>query len=83
MMTTENYQQLVDLRRAHDEENETINQAIDNYFAICDIAKKEFIEKSDWALENVHRLQEKREILHKEYINKVEAINNKCKEESA
>lgn len=83
MMTTENYQQLVDLRMAHDEENETINQAIDNFFTICDIAKKEFIEKTDWALENVHRLQEKREILHKEYINKVEAINNKCKEETA
>ena len=83
MMTTENYQQLMDLRRAHDEENETINQAIENYFAICEIAKKEFIEKSDWVLGNIQRLQEKREILHKEYINKVDAINNKRKEETA
>ena len=57
-------------------------RAIENYFAICEIAKKEFIEKSDWVLGNIQRLQEKREILHKEYINKVDAINNKRKEET-
>lgn len=82
-MTSEEYFEIHDLRTAYSEESDKISNAINNFFAICDIAKKEFIEKSDWALENIRKLQERREILHKECLSKIEAINNKYKEESA
>ena len=83
MITAEGCLKLHDLSRAHAEENAEIGKAIDNFFAICEIAKKEFIEKTDWALENVHKLQEKRETLHREYMDKVNELNNRYKEETA
>ena len=83
MITAEGCLKLHDLSRAHDEENEAISQSIENFFAICEIAKKEFIEKTDWALEHVNKMQQKRETLHREYMEKVNELTNKYKEKSA
>lgn len=83
MMTNEDYQALNELRERFEQEMAKINEAIQTYFDICDIARKKFAEKTDWALANVHKLQDKRESMYKEYAEKLEVICDKYKEESA
>lgn len=83
MMTNEDYQALNELRERFEQEITETNKAIQIYFDICDIARKEFAEKTDWALANVHKLQNKRESMYKEYAEKREVICDKYKEEPA
>lgn len=83
MITAEGCLKLHDLSKAYDEENEAISQSIENFFAICEIAKKEFIEKSDWALSNIQRLQARRETLHREFMDRQKEIEENYKEETA
>ena len=47
MMTYEDYKQLMELVQKRDEEAEEISKAIGGFFEICEIAKKEYIEKFD------------------------------------
>ena len=83
MMTYEDYKQLMELVQKRDEETEEISKAIGNFFEICEIAKKEYIEKFDWAMKNIDTLRAKRDAICDEYHQKIEAIYNKYKEETA
>lgn len=83
MMTNEDYLRLAELVLKRDEEAEVINRAIGNYFEICEIAKNEYIEKFDWAMKNIDTLRARRDAICDEANQKMEAIYNKYKEETA
>ena len=77
MMTYEDYKQLMELVQKRDEETEEVSKAIGNFFEICEIAKKEYIEKFDWAMKNIDTLRSKRDAICDEYHKKMEAIYSK------
>lgn len=81
MMTYEDYKQLMELVQKRDEEAEEISKAIGGFFEICEIAKKEYIEKFDWAMKNIDTLRSKRDAICKEANQKMEAIYSKYKTE--
>ena len=83
IMKYEDYLRLDELIKKRDEEEEVINRAIGNYFEICEIAKNEYIEKFDWAMKNIDTLRARRDAICDEYHQKIEAIYNKYKEETA
>ena len=81
MMTYEDYKQLMELVQKRDEETEEVSKAIGGFFEICEIAKKEYIEKFDWAMKNIDTLRAKRDAIYKEANQKMEAIYSKYKTE--
>ena len=74
MMTYEDYKQLMELVQKRDEEAEEISKAIGGFFEICEIAKKEYIEKFDWAMKNIDALRARRDAICDEANQKIEAI---------
>ena len=74
MMTYVDYLQLMELVQKRDEEAEEISKAIGNFFEICEIAKKEYIEKFDWAMKNIDALRARRDEICDEANQKIEAI---------
>ena len=83
IMKYEDYLRLDELIKKRDEEAEVISRAIGNYLEICEIAKNEYIEKFDWAMKNIDTLRTRRDAICDEYHQKIEAIYNKYKEETA
>ena len=81
MMTNEDYKQLMELVQKRDEEAEEVSKAIGGFFEICEIAKKEYIEKFDWAMKNIDVLRAKKDAIFKEANQKIEAIYSKYKTE--
>ena len=81
MMTYEDYLQLMELVQKRDEETEEVSKAIGGFFEICEIAKKEYIEKFDWAMKNIDALRAKKDAIFKEANQKIEAIYSKYKTE--
>ena len=83
MMTYEDYLQLMELVQKRDEEAEEVSKAISNFFEICEIARKDYIDTFDWVMKNIDTLRAKRDAICKEANQKMEAIYNKYKEETA
>ena len=83
MMTYEDYKQLMELVQKRDEEAEEVSKAISNFFEICEIARKDYIDTFDWAMKNIDALRARRDAICKEANQKMEAIYNKYKEETA
>lgn len=81
MMTNEDYKQLMELVQKRDEGTEEISKAIGGFFEICEIAKKEYIEKFDWAMKNIDTLRAKKDAIFKEANQKIEEIYSKYKTE--
>ena len=74
IMANEDYMRLKELVLEYDKEAEVISRAIGNYFEICKIAKKEYIEKFDWAMKNIDALRARRDEIYNEANQKIEAI---------
>ena len=81
MMTNEDYKQLMELVQKRDEGTEEISKATAGFFEICEIAKKEYIEKFDWAMKNIDTLRAKKDAIFKEANQKIEEIYSKYKTE--